>query len=232
MDALVTYQLADGIATITMDDGKVNVMSNAMQAEINAALDRAIDDGAIVVLEGRDGVFSAGFDLPTLRGGGDDGRRMVRGGFELAHRVLGFPFPVVIACTGHAIAMGTFLLLSGDYRVGAHGPYKLVANEVAIGLTFPRVGIEILRQRLTPAAFNRAAMLAETFAPDDAVAAGFLDRVVAPGEVRAAAWSAAAQFATLDLDAHARTKAVAREGVLAAMQASIEAEYAGPWSRS
>ena len=68
--------------------------------------------------------------------------------------------------------------------------------------------------------------------PDDAVAAGFLDRVVAPGEVRAAARNAAAQFATLDLDAHARTKAVAREGVLAAMQASIESEYAGPWSRS
>jgi len=232
MDALVTYQLADGIATITMDDGKVNVMSNAMQAEINAALDRAIEDGAVVVIEGRDGVFSAGFDLPTLRAGGDDGWRMVRGGFELAHRVLGFPRPVVIACTGHAIAMGTFLLLSGDYRVGAHGPYKLVANEVAIGLTFPRVGIEILRQRLTPAAFNRAAMLAETFSPGDAVAAGFLDRVVAPPEVRATARAAAVQYTTLDLDAHARTKAVAREGVLAAMQTSIDSEYAGPWSRA
>ncbi len=93
MDALVTYQLADGVATITMDDGKVNVMSNAMQAEINAALDQAIDDGAVVVLEGREGVFSAGFDLPTLRGGGDDGWRMVRGGFELAHRVLGSRSP-------------------------------------------------------------------------------------------------------------------------------------------
>jgi enoyl-CoA hydratase len=231
MDALVTYQLADGIATIAMDDGKVNVMSNAMQAEVNAALDRAIDDGAIVVLEGRDGVFSAGFDLPTLRGGSDDGWRMVRGGFELAHRVLGFPLPVVIACTGHAIAMGTFFLLSGDYRIGAQGPYKLVANEVAIGLTLPRVAIEILRQRLTPAAFNRAAMLAEPFSPDDAVGAGFLDRVVAPAEVRAAARSAAAQFATLDLGAHAGTKAAAREGVLAAMQASIESEYAAPWSR-
>jgi enoyl-CoA hydratase len=123
-------------------------------------------------------------------------------------------------------------LLSGDYRVGAQGPYKLVANEVAIGLTFPRVGIEILRQRLTPAAFNRAAMLSETFSPEDAVGAGFLDRVVAPGEVRAAARSAAAQFATLDLGSHARTKAVAREGVLATMQQSIEAEYAGPWSRA
>jgi enoyl-CoA hydratase len=231
MDSLVTYQLADGVATITMDDGKVNVMSNAMQAELNAALDRALDDGAVVVIEGRDGVFSAGFDLPTLRAGGEEGWRMVRGGFELAHRVLGLPFPVVIACTGHAIAMGTFLLLSGDYRIGAEGPYKLVANEVAIGLTFPRVGIEILRQRLTPAAFNRAAMLAEPFSPDDAAAAGFLDRVTAPAEVRAAARHAALEFATLDLAAHAGTKAIARAATLEAMRASIDTEYAAPWSR-
>jgi enoyl-CoA hydratase len=232
MDALVTYQLADGVATITMDDGKVNVMSNAMQAEINAALDQAIDDGAVVVLEGREGVFSAGFDLPTLRGGGDDGWRMVRGGFELAHRVLGFPLPVVMACTGHAIAMGTFLLLSGDYRVGADGPFKLVANEVAIGLTIPPVGVEILRQRLTPAAFNRAAMLSESFTPDNAIEAGFLDRVVAPGEVKAAARHAAIQYAALDLAAHAGTKTLARGDTLAKMRASIDDDYAGPWSRS
>ena len=232
MTQLVSYELADGIATITMDDGKVNVMSLAMQDGLNGALDRAADDGAVVVIAGREGVFSAGFDLPTLRGGGDDGWRMVRGGFELAHRVLGFPLPVVMACTGHAIAMGTFLLLSGDYRVGAAGPYKLVANEVAIGLTFPRVGIEILRQRLTPAAFNRAAMLAETFSPDDGVAAGFLDRVVAPGEVLAAARSTAIQFAALDLGAHKRTKAVARAATLDAMRESIDAEYAGPWTRA
>jgi enoyl-CoA hydratase len=232
MDALVTYQLADGVATITMDDGKVNVMSNAMQAEINAALDQAIDDGAVVVLEGREGVFSAGFDLPTLRGGGDDGWRMVRGGFELAHRVLGFSLPVVMACTGHAIAMGTFLLLSGDYRVGADGPFKLVANEVAIGLTIPPVGVEVLRQRLTPAAFNRAAMLSESFTPDNAIEAGFLDRVVAPGEVKAAARHAAIQYAALDLAAHAGTKTLARGDTLAKMRASIDDDYAGPWSRS
>ena len=94
-----------------MDDGKVNVMSSAMQAELHAALDRAEADGAVVVLTGRPGVFSAGFDLTVLRAGGDEAPAMVRGGFELAYRVLSFPLPVVVACTGHAIAMGTFLLL-------------------------------------------------------------------------------------------------------------------------
>ena len=116
-----------------MDDGKVNALSPQMFTEINAAFDRAESDRAVVVLTGREGVFSGGFDLPLLRAGGPDSIAMLRSGFELAERTLSFPMPVVIACTGHAMAMGVFLLLSGDYRVGAAGPYKYSANEVAIG---------------------------------------------------------------------------------------------------
>ena len=179
MGTLVSYQLKDSVAAITMDDGKVNVMSTAMQTGLNEALDRAEADGAVVLLRGRDGVFSAGFDLNVLRERGPDAATMVRGGFELAYRVLSFPQPVVVACTGHAIAMGAFLLLSGDYRVGAAGPFKFVANEVAIGLTLPQAAVEVLRARLTPSAFGRAAILSETFTPDNAVESGFLDRVVA-----------------------------------------------------
>src|SRR4051812_25859574 len=132
MGSLVTSVHEDGVATITMDDGKVNVLSLQMLAELNAALDEAADAGAVVALLGRRLVFSAGFDLPTLTGGGEDGLTMLRGGFELSERLLSFPTPVVIGCTGHAIAMGLFLLLSGDLRIGAAGSSKLVANEVAI----------------------------------------------------------------------------------------------------
>jgi enoyl-CoA hydratase/carnithine racemase len=124
-----SYYCDDAIATITIDDGKVNALSFAVLAELNAALDQAERDGAVVILAGRDGVFSAGFDLPVLRGGGPDALAMLRAGFELAARLLAFPRPVVIACTGHAVAMGVFLLLCGDYRVGATGPYKITANE-------------------------------------------------------------------------------------------------------
>src|SRR3954471_12415346 len=124
---LVSYHLEGAIATVTMDDGKVNALSPAMQAELKSALDRAEADRAVLLLTGRDGVFSAGFDLRVIRGGGNDAGAMVRGGFELAHRLLSFPTPVVVACTGDAIAMGVFLLLSADYRVGASGSYKLMA---------------------------------------------------------------------------------------------------------
>ena len=176
------------------------------------------------LLSGRDGVFSAGFDLGVIRGGGDDAVSMVRGGFDLAHRMLSFPTPVVVACTGHAIAMGVFLLLSGDYRVGADGPYKLMANEVAIGMTLPRAAIEILRQRVTPAHFNRAAILAEAYSPANAVEAGFLDQVVEPSRVLAVSGEMATAFAKLDLAAHAATKMRLREQTLAAITGDVAAQ--------
>lgn len=226
MAALVSYRLDDSIATITMDDGKVNVLSPRMFGEINAALDRAAADRGVVVLSGRPGVFSAGFDLALLRAGGPEAIAMVRSGFELAARVLSFPMPVVIACTGHVVAMGVFLLVSADYRVGAAGPYKYTANEVAIGITMPFAAVEILRQRLAPAHFNRAVTIAETFSPDNAVEAGFLDQVVEASELEHTARGIAAAMSSLDMDAHATSKLRARARALAAIRAGIDADFA------
>ena len=226
MGALVNYQLDGGIATIGMDDGKVNALSPQLLAEVGAAFDRAEADRAVVLLTGRDGVFSAGFDLTVLRAGGADALGMVRAGFELAARMLSFPAPVVIACPGHAVAMGVFLLLSGDYRIGVTGPYTFRANEVALGLTMPHPAIEILRQRLTPACFTRATVLAEPFSPDTAVDAGFLDRVVEPERLQEVARGTAEGLLALDQAAHAATKLRAREQTLGAIRAGIEADYA------
>jgi enoyl-CoA hydratase len=224
MGTLVTYRLRDSVATITMDDGKVNALSLAMLTELGAALDRAAADRAVVVLTGREGVFSAGFDLPVLRAGGTAAAELLRAGFDLAARLLTFPAPVLVACPGHAIAMGAFLVLSGDYRIGASGPYKLTANEVAIGMAVPQAAVEICRQRLTPACFNRAVILAEVFLPEDAVAAGFLDRVVPPAELAEAAAGAAAGLARLDVDAHAATKLRARRLAVTALREAIDAD--------
>jgi len=224
MQPLVRYRLEGRVATVTMDDGKLNVLSPTMFDELAAALDRARDDGAVLLLGGREGVLSAGFDLKVLRGGGVAAVALVHAGFTLVERLLTFPTPVVIACTGHAIAMGSFLLLAGDYRVGAHGDYKLTANEVAIGMTLPRAALEICRQRLAPAHFTRATLLAEVYDPEQAVAAGFLDRVVPAGELLAVADELASTLAKLDMRAHAASKLRAREHTLAAMRAAIEAD--------
>ena len=226
MGTLVSYRRESSIATITMDDGKVNALSAELLAELNAALDRAAADQTVVVLAGRPGVFSAGFELAVLKAGGRPAALLVRAGFELAARVLAFPAPVLIACTGHAVAMGAFLLMSGDYRIGVDGPYKFSVNEVAIGLTVPQAAIEICRQRLTPAHFSRAVILADVFSPQDALAAGFVDRLVPEGELQDLAGSTAARLATLDLNAHGVTKLRAREPALTAIRAAIDSDYA------
>ncbi len=158
MTGLATYSLVDGISVITMDDGKANAISLAMQEALNAALDEAERANVPVVLTGRSGILSAGFDLKTLMASGQPAINMLNGGLELAIRLLSFPTPVTIACGGHAIAMGVFLMLCGDYRIGVQGEFKYAANEVAIGMTMPFSTIEILRQRVPPAALNRSVL--------------------------------------------------------------------------
>jgi enoyl-CoA hydratase len=215
----------DNVMTITMDDGRANALAPEMQRELNDALDAAEAAGAGVVLAGRAGRFSGGFDLGVLTAGGPDALGMLRGGFELSERLLSFPTPIVIACTGHAVAMGSFLLLSGDYRVGAAGAFTIRANEVAIGMTMPHAALALIRGRLTPAHADRAAILSEAYTPEGAVEAGFLDRIVALDEVVATAQSVAASFMTLDAAAHARTKVRARAETLQHIRDGIDAEF-------
>jgi enoyl-CoA hydratase len=224
MTTLVNYELKDSIATLTMDDGKVNVMSIAMSSALNAALDRAASDRAVVVLTGRPGTFSAGFDLKTLTAGGSDSQKMVAMGFELAYRMLSFPTPIVVACSGHAIAMGVFLVLAADYRLGADGPFRIGANEVAIGITMPYFGVEICRQRLAPAHFNRAVIFSEMYSPADAVPAGFLDRIVPAAELQNEAQRLAASMTKLNMAAHTASKLRLREQTLKAIRAAIDAD--------
>src|SRR5262249_8665904 len=210
----VTYQLADSIATITLDDGKRNALSLEVLTDLGAAFDRAAADGAAVVLTGREGTFSAGFDLRALGSGGPQAETLVRTGFELAARIFAFPAPVIVACTGHAMPMGLFPARTGDYRVGAAGAFKLGANEVAIGLVVPPLGMELCRYRLSPTHFYRAVGLSELYPPDAALEAGMLDKLVAPAEVAPTAQALAKQAAGLNRAVFAATQLRARAPAL------------------
>ena len=226
--ARVTYEMTDGVARIRLNDGKVNAMGPDMQREIGEAFAQAREQRAIVLLAGKPGVFSAGFDLKVLQGDSPGATLdMVRGGFELAEQVLTYPHPVVALCEGHAIAMGLFLLLSASVIIGADGEYRLSANEVAIGLTAPLPALAILRHRLTPRAFERAATLAEPFSADNAVAAGLLDRVVPAANASDVALQLARSLKTLDQGAHTETKRRCREPLLKELRVGIEADF-GP----
>lgn len=231
MSELCTYEQADGFSTITMDDGRANVMSIEMLAALNRAFDQAEADKAIVLLCGKEKIFSGGFDLATFQKGKEPLFNMLKAGAETAERMLSFPYPIVIACSGHAIAMGVFILLAGDYRLGAQAEYKIHANEVEIGMTLPRFAVEMCRQRLTPAAYNLTTTLAEPWTPGPAVEAGFLDRLVPREALLVAAREKAASFARLNLGAHTATKSRVREEALGRLRAAIESDIE-EWSKT
>jgi enoyl-CoA hydratase len=229
MIPLTTYDLSDGIATITMDDGRANALSTAMLAELSAAFDRAEADGAVVVLTGRERTFSGGFDLRTEPAGWP---AMVAAGARLAERLLSFPQPTVAACNGNAVAMAGFLLLACDVRIGAAGDFKLGLNEVAIGLTMPWFGIALAEHRLARPHADRCVVTGELLDPREACAAGFLDRVVDASSLHHEALAAARALASLDRTAHAATKLRIRERALAEVRAGIERispDAAGDW---
>ncbi|HME69100.1 MAG TPA: crotonase/enoyl-CoA hydratase family protein [Myxococcota bacterium] len=216
-------EIADGIAWITMDDGKVNALSSEMIGEIDEALDAAERAGAVIVLSGREGILSAGFDLPTFKRGLDESAAMVRAGAKLIERLLGLPLPVLTVCTGHAYPMGAFLMLSADVRLGVAGPWRIGMNEVAIGLTVPKFAVELARHRLTPPGFARITT-APMFAPEEALGLGYLDRVLNPDQLADAVQDEVSRLRALDRPSFAATKARINEHALHAVRAAVNDE--------
>jgi enoyl-CoA hydratase len=228
MSVPVSYQFEDGIATLTLDNGKVNAVSHEVVDAFHAALDRAADDRAVVIITGTPGILSGGYDLKVMTSGPDNAVALVAAGSGLARRMLAHPFPIIVACPGHAVAKGAFILLSADYRVGVEGPYRIGLNEVQIGMTMHHVGIELARDRLRKSFFNRSVINAEMFDPGQAVAAGFLDAVVAAEELMPAARAMAEQMKSLNMTAHANTKVKARKALLETLDWAIEEDKLHP----
>jgi enoyl-CoA hydratase/carnithine racemase len=173
-----TYSFENGTAFVSLDDGKVNALGSTSIDEVNAHLDRALqDEASAVILAGRQGVFSAGFDLGEVRSGGSARANLRRRLIDLELRLFTFERPVVIACTGHALAAGAALLLAADRRIGVDGPFKLGFNEAAIGTSISAATVELARYRM-PMPWFESLISGETFPPRSAELAGLLDQVV------------------------------------------------------
>lgn len=228
---VTTSRVADGtVELIVMDDGKANALSKALIAELTEAVRTAESDDSCVaiVIAGREGRFSAGFDLNVVQSG--DAAAMtdlVADGGELVRTLYGCGLPVVAACTGHALAAGALMLLGYDVRIGADGPFKIGLNEVAIGMTLPDWAHTIAFERLSKRHIQRAIANARITNPSDAVDVGFLDRVVSPSEVIDVAVAEAAELAALDRRAYKRTMGGFRKPTLDAMAAEIAADRNG-----
>ena len=232
MDSPLSYAMKDGVATLTMDDGKANAMSVRMMDALNAALDQAEAAKAIVVLTGRPGLFSGGFDLSVFKKGDNaETLKMLTMGARLSHRLLSHPQPLVVACNGHAMAMGVFILLCADVRVGLNAGANCQANEVLIGMTLPHFAIEVCKQRLSPAHLNQAGITALAYSGDQAVAAGFLDQAVAPEQLAATVQAQVARLQKAHPASFTATKLRLRQPILQALSQAIDHDIAD-WGRS
>ena len=224
MTVLVECKHQDKYTLIQMDDGKANALGFEMLAQLDSALDQAGEAGKVAIICGRPGKFSAGFDLSVMGEGGDGMLKLLRSGSTISRRLLAFPTPVILAVSGHAIAMGALLTLSADYRIGVHGTYKIGLNEVAIGMTLPYFGIELARERLATTHFASAVTMAKLYDSVGAVEAGFLDEVVSEEDLVERAIAKAEQLAELDMEAHKNTKARTRETFMAALEEAVKKE--------
>jgi enoyl-CoA hydratase len=226
--ASVTYALDGDVAVIRFDDGKANVFTHAAIADIHRLLTKAEDDEAkAVVIIGRPGRFSAGFDLSVMTAGPDQARDLLRAGADLALRIYTFPLPVLLGVTGHALAMGAIVLMAADVRIGADGAFKVGLPEVEIGMPLPIFAVEFARDRLSKRHFLPAVQHAVVTTPADAVDVGFLDRVVAPDDVESATLAAAHDLADrLRSRAFVMTRENTRVATARAIQAGLDTDMA------
>lgn len=221
MNEFVTYQSAENYAIITIHNGKANAISHEVIDGINAGLDKASQVNKVVIITGQNGIFSAGFDLKVMTKSPESAKELVTKGSQLSLKMLSFPQPIIIACSGHAIAKGAFLLLSSDYRIGVEGNFKIGFNEVQIGMTMHHAGIAIAKARLSEVYLNRSVNNAEIYNPKQAVTAGFLDVIVLENQLLPTAIKVAEMFAKLNKKAHAETKLKVRKQYLKDIEKAI-----------
>ena len=208
----VTTEDADGVLVVTIDDGKANALTVPVIDGIRSAIAEASGRGRPLVITGRDGCFSGGFDLAVMNSGQKHlAAALFAEGTRLYRDVIEAPVPVVASCTGHALAGGAMLLLCADHRIGRTGPYRVGLNEVAIGMALPPIGAAIAIHRLERRFLTRATMFAEIGSPERAEAMGFLDEVA--DDPLPTACSLAASLAELPKGAFATTKRRIRRGL-------------------
>lgn len=221
---ILSYALDGSTAILHMDDGKANALSEAMIDALVAGLARAEREAKAVILTGRADKFCAGFDLKTMMSGPHQATALLRRGSALLLALYETPLPLVVACTGHALAGGALVLLTGDVRIGADGPYRLGLNEVSIGMPLPVLAVEFARDRLAPRAFVHATLTGQLYNPQGALVAGYLDEVVAADALLDRAKAEAARLGALSRVAYGATKTRVRERTTGYIRATLEGD--------
>jgi enoyl-CoA hydratase len=225
---VVSYEVRDRVAFATITNGKANALSPAVVAALDAALTRAEDAGeeqvGALLIAGVPGMLSGGFDLAVMRSTAAAAGQLVTDGGTLITRLFGSEVPVVIACSGHAVAAGALLLLGADARIGARGAFRIGLIETQIGMVLPTWAVELARERLSPRQLQFATVGAQMYDPDGAVAVGFLDGVVEPDALDTTAREEAQRWAALPRAAYRGQVRMNRGNVLGRLADALAAD--------
>ena len=206
-DKLATLSQDEDVSIITLDDGKANVFSPSMISAVNKCLDDVPTKKGSLIITGRTGMFSAGFDLKIISAGDMDAtKEMSLNGFKLLSRIFSFPRPVLAACSGHGIALGTFLLCCCDYRIGVKGEFLVGANEMRTNMVIPIPILELIKFRIAQPHKYRAVLGAEMYSIENAIDAGIIDEIVEADDLMDAALIKARDLATLGHPSYTLTK--------------------------
>ena len=222
-DQLATLTSEGDVSIITLNDGKANVFSPEMSKTISRLLDEVPDDKGSLVITGRPGIFSAGFDLKIISSGDASAvSSMIKTGFTLLARVYNFPRPVIAACSGHGVALGAFLLCCADYRIGAKGQFIVQANETRNNMSIPTPILEISKTRISKTHWYRAILNAEAYPIEKAIEPGYLDEVVEAESLMTRAMEVANDLATLGHPHYKTTKDLDQKDTLKRIHDAIE----------
>ena len=219
---LATLKTEENVSVITLDDGKVNAFSPSMISEVVSLLDQVPTDKGALMFMGREGMFTAGFDLKVMATDPEAARGMIKSGFKMLQRIFSFPRPVVSACSGHAIAMGAFLLCSSDYRIASKGDFKVGANELRNNMIIPTPILEIAKFKLSKAHKQRALLNAEMYSIENAIEPGYIDELVEASQLYETALVKAKDLATLAHPQYHQTKQIDQEEVIKKISSGID----------
>ena len=206
-EKLATLKKDGNISTIIIDDGKANVFSAQMSRDVNECLDEVATEEGCLIITGREGMFSAGLDLKTIQSGDIELiQEMSVNAFKLLARIFSFPRPVIAACSGHGIALGTFLLCCCDYRIGVKGDFMIGANEMRTNMVIPDPILELIKFRVSQSHKYRAVLGAEMYSLDKAIEAGLMDEIVPAETLMNAANEKAKDLSTMGHPSYSMTK--------------------------
>lgn len=205
-EQLVRLERADdGVATITLSNGKMNALSVALLEELTRVAGLLVEDppGAVIVTGGPR-IFAAGADISEF-GGPDEARRIGKAFVAATCAIEAIDRVTIAAVSGYALGGGCELALACDFRIASERA-RLGQPEILLGIIPGGGGTQRLARLVGPAKAKDLIFTGRHVAADEALAMGLVDEVVSPESLDDHVHAKAASFSAGPLLAIAAAK--------------------------